>query len=75
MTGDLFPPQRFRAYAPEKPRARKPYAAPVRFGAGWCDASCIYATGNDCDCACQGANHRSGFRCDSLPAPTTPRLI
>lgn len=26
-----------------------------------CDARCMYATGEDCECSCGGANHRCGF--------------
>jgi hypothetical protein len=61
---DLFP-ARFRQYAPEKPRAAKPTVESVRFGSGWCTAECMYAIGDDCDCACMGRNHRAGLRCDA----------
>lgn len=62
---DLFP-ARFRQYAPEKPKVRKPSVAPVRFGTGWCNAACMFAEGPDCDCPCNGANYRAGFRCDGF---------
>jgi len=61
---DLFP-ARFRQYAPEKPRPTKPTVVSVRFGSGWCTAECMYAIGDDCECACGGRNHRAGFRCDA----------
>ena len=69
---DLFP-ARFRQYAPERPRALgKPTVASVRYGSGWCTAECMFAVGDDCDCACGGRNHRAGFRCDS---PVQERML
>jgi hypothetical protein len=61
---DLFPPSRFRSYAPEKAKLHKPERAPVKFSAGFCNAACMFAIGPDCDCPCLGANHQVGFRCD-----------
>lgn len=68
---DLFP-ARFRQYAPDKPKVRKPEVAPVRFGAGWCSAECMFAVGEDCQCACGGVNHRAGFRCDGFTQQEIP---
>ena len=62
---DLFP-ARFRQYAPAAPKPQKPQAAPVRFGSGWCNAACMFATGPDCDCPCNGRNHQAGFRCEPV---------
>ena len=63
---DLFPPARFRSYAPEKPRNVKPERAPVQFPGGMCNAACMFAIGSDCDCPCLGRNHQVGFRCDGF---------
>jgi hypothetical protein len=64
---DLFPDLPTQM-APGRPGAKptKPKVAPVRFGEGWCNAACMYAVGQDCDCPCLGRNHRAGFRCEGF---------
>jgi hypothetical protein len=75
---DLFAgmSQQFRTYAPDKARApRKPTVEGVRYAGGICNAACMYAIGEDCDCPCLGRNHRAGFRCDNVAPPPTATLL
>jgi len=75
VQNSLLEPARFRSIAPERARARKPDVAPVRYGSGFCSAACMFAIGDDCDCPCMGRNHKAGFRCDGIPAPTQESLF
>jgi hypothetical protein len=76
MQESLLGADRFRSYAPERARApRKPIVAGVRYAGGLCSAACMYALGDECDCPCMGRNHKAGFRCDGVTAPSQESLF
>jgi hypothetical protein len=51
VTGEIIPITRRINYA-KKPSLHK------------CDARCLNAKGNNCECSCGGKNHGRGFNCD-----------